>query len=182
MIFLIRIFQRYPSWWGTRCPSWDQPTNLYANINNKMLSTCLDVLSTSAFVGGHSNKHYLKKSQSLNINTFSFTDTVAMLRLLYFDWTILHVLRASLCQSYLFSSPWLNSSLVMKCTSPFSKSALKQIRLSAQTGLWPTKTTKIKLKTNSESLKPQRPFSEKTSQLWQWLLTNAPFSDSSGAQ
>ena len=123
-----------------------------------------------------------QKISSLNINTLSFSDTVAILRLLYFDWTILHVLRASLCQSYLFSSPWLNSSLVMKCTRPFSKSALKQIRLSAQTGLWPTKTTKIKLKTNSQPLRPQRPFSEKTSQLWQWLLTNAPFSDSSGAQ
>ena len=118
-----------------------------------------------------------QKILSLNINTFSFTDRVAMLRLLYFDWTILHVFRASLCQSNLFSLPWPNSSLVMKCTRPFSKSALKQIRLSAQTGLCPTKTTKIKLKTNSQ---PLRPFSEKTSQLWQWLLTNAPFSDSSG--
>ena len=123
-----------------------------------------------------------QKISFLNINTVSFTDTVALLRLLYFDWTILHVFRASLCQSNLFSLPWPNSSLVMKCTGPFSKSALKQIRLSAQTGLCPTKTTKIKLKTNSQPLKPQRPFSEKTSQLWQWLLTNAPFSDSPWAQ
>ena len=123
-----------------------------------------------------------QKISFLNINTVSFTDTVALLRLLYFDWTILHVFRASLCQSNLFSLPWPNSSLVMKCTGPFSKSALKQMRLSTQTGLWPTKTTKIKLKTNSQPLRPQRPFSEKTSQLWQWLLTNAPFSDSSGAQ
>ena len=123
-----------------------------------------------------------QKISFLNINTVSFTDTVALLRLLYFDWTILHVFRASLCQSNLFSLPRPNSSLVMKCTGPFSKSALKQIRLSTQTGFWPTKTTKIKLKTNSQPLKPQRLFSEKTSELWQWLLTNAPFSDSSGAQ
>ena len=40
----------------------------------------------------------------------------------------------------------------------------------------------LKLKINSQQLRPQRLFSEKTSQVWQRLLTNAPFSDSLGAQ